>query len=267
MFHSLGKPIYFCDMIELNYKSFGEGDPVIILHGLFGMLDNWQSFGKKLAEKHLVYLIDQRNHGRSEHTEEFSYTHLAYDIDQFMNDEWIHSAHIMGHSMGGKTAMQLALSHPERIDKLIVVDMAPKQYNPHHTKVLDALQAVPINSIEKRKDAEHIIREHLEEEGVVQFLMKNLSRKKEGGFAWKMNLEILVSRYDQILQNVEGDIFEGEVLFVSGAKSGYVKEEDHGMIKERFPNAHFESLDAGHWVHAEKPIELLEVVSSFLSEG
>ena len=253
--------------MTLNFKSFGQGFPVIILHGLFGMLDNWQTIAKKLADNYTVYIVDQRNHGRSPHLPEFNYQVLADDLQVFMESNWIYEAHIIGHSMGGKTAMQLALSYPEMVKKLVVVDIAPKQYQPGHQAIFEALQSLDLTTITNRKQAATHLGTTITDPGTQQFLLKNLSRNTEGQYNWKMNLPILSKYYDQILENVQmEESFQRPTLFIKGGQSDYIQEEDTSTIKEFFPQANIKTIPrAGHWVHAAAPKELLNLVQFFLS--
>jgi len=252
----------------LNHKIFGQGDPVIILHGLFGMLDNWQTIAKKLAEEYMVILVDQRDHGKSAHTDKFNYQLLAEDLRLFMEENWMHEAHIIGHSMGGKTAMQFAADNPDMVEKLVIVDIGPKAYKPGHEIIFKALRAVPIDEVKSRNEVEEVISTYIDEPGVRLFLMKNLQRKKEGGFRWKMNLELLHKEYPNIIDAIQtyGEI-DVDTLFIYGSKSKYITAEEVDGIKRLFTQSQFEELDTGHWIHAEKPAELLELVSSFLAGG
>lgn len=254
-------------MLTLNHKSFGQGDPVIILHGLFGTLDNWQTVGKQLAEDYLVYLLDQRNHGRSPHVEGLTYPLMAEDLQAFLESNWMYESHIIGHSMGGKVAMQFALEYPDMVDKLVVVDIAPKSYVGGHEIIFKALLGLDLMKLEGRKEADDKLAEMgIEEFGVRQFLLKNLMRRKEGGYRWKMNLTEIYKHYADILKNIDGDgVYEGETLFIRGEKSGYIQDADWAMVKARFPNARLETIaNSGHWVHAEAPRELLRLVKDFL---
>jgi pimeloyl-ACP methyl ester carboxylesterase len=251
----------------LNHKILGQGEPIVILHGLFGMLDNWQSIAKKLAEEYMVILVDQRDHGKSDHTDAFNYNLLAEDLNKFLGKNWIHSCHIIGHSMGGKTAMQFAALYPDLIEKLVIVDIGPKAYEPGHELVFKALLDVPINKVESREEVEEIISKYIDDKGTRLFLMKNLQRKKEGGFRWKMNLTLLHKEYFNILSAIETeDPIEVETLFIFGSKSHYIIPSDIDEIKLIFPNSSFSDVDAGHWIHAEKPDELLSLINGFLSE-
>ncbi len=253
--------------LELNYKTFGQGEPVIILHGLFGTLDNWQTIARKLAENHTVFILDQRNHGRSPHSDTHDYPALAEDLRQFMEAHWMYDgAHIIGHSMGGKTAMQFALEHPDMVKKLVVVDIAPKEYQGNHFEIFEALQAMDLDNIIDRKEAEALLAERISEVDVRQFLMKNLTRKPTGGFEFKMNLPVLWKHYPDILAAVHGEPYEGETLFIRGDRSKHVTlPEDEALIKKLFPHSEIKTVEgAGHWVHAEKPAVLLALVQAFL---
>lgn len=251
----------------LNYKNFGQGDPLIILHGLFGTLDNWQTLAKRFAEEHTVFTIDQRNHGKSPHTLEHSYTLMAEDLREFMESQFMFKAHILGHSMGGKTAMKFALMYPDMVDKLTVVDISPRGNAGGHELIFKALFGLDLDKIESRKEADAALSVLIKQTGVRQFLLKNLTRKKEGGYCWKMNLEALFNHYSEILAGIESEeVFDGEALFIRGGKSDYVPDADIPLIEKYFPEARVETVaDAGHWVHAEQPDELFGLVTDFLS--
>ncbi len=255
-------------MPKLNFKTFGSGDPIIVLHGLFGMLDNWQTIAKKLAEDYMVYLIDLRDHGKSEHTDDFNYRLLAQDIAEFLEAEWIHEAYVIGHSMGGKTALQLVKDHPDVVEKLIVVDIGIKSYKGGHEVILEALSTVPIDTVVSRKEVEEHLSQYISEPGIRLFLMKNLSRNKEGGYRWKMNLNLLVKHYQEILAGITFDeVVETPTLFIRGGKSGYIVDEDIVELSSHFTDMQLVTVaDAGHWVHAEQPNELLLAIRSFLEK-
>ncbi|MEZ4983868.1 MAG: alpha/beta fold hydrolase [Saprospiraceae bacterium] len=253
--------------MQLNHKTFGQGEPLIILHGLFGTLDNWQTLAKQWAEHYTVVLVDQRNHGRSPHEDAHTYPLMAEDLRQFMENNWIYEAHILGHSMGGKTAMQFALQHPEMVNKLVVVDMAPKAYSGGHETILEALKALPLGEIADRSEADDFLKERISDFGVRQFLLKNLTRTKNGDYEWKMNLPVLIAHYEDILANVAvtTEVFGHPAHFIRGAKSDYVQDEDMADIRRWFPQATLATIpNAGHWVHAEQPTLLYEEVSRFL---
>lgn len=252
--------------MELNYKTFGQGDPVIILHGLFGTLDNWQTIARKLSEQYTVYIVDQRNHGRSPHLPDMSYELMAEDLCRFMEQHWIFRAAVIGHSMGGKTAMQFALNNPDMVERLVVIDIAPKAYAGGHQDIFEALFDVKLTELESREAAEQILARRIPEAGVRQFLLKNLTREKEGSYAWKMNLFAIYRHYPDILAAVGGpEPFEGPALFVRGEKSDYITNGDQELIRRLFPKARLETVQgAGHWVHADAPQSLLELILQFL---
>ncbi|MEM1119932.1 MAG: alpha/beta fold hydrolase [Bacteroidota bacterium] len=252
--------------MQLNYKSFGEGYPIIILHGLFGTLDNWQTIAKKLAENYTVYLIDQRNHGRSPHSDEFNYEVMAEDLQAFMESQWIYEAHIIGHSMGGKAAMQFALNYPDMVNQLVVVDIAPKAYTGGHHAIFEALFGLDLAKVDNRKTADQLLQTKIADFGVRQFLLKNLTRKKEGGFRWKMNLPVIYQNYPRLMAAItSSDTFDHPTLFIRGGASDYVQEEDMTGINNLFPKAQLTTVEnAGHWVHAVAPLALLKLVTDFL---
>ena len=254
-------------VMELNFKSYGQGSAIIILHGLFGSLDNWATHARSLAESYSVYILDQRNHGKSPHDEGFSYELMAEDLAEFMDNEGIYQAHILGHSMGGKTAMKFAAEYPDRIDKLIVADMAPKAYPPHHTEILAALIEMDLSQMQSRQDAAKYMEARIPELSVRQFLLKSLGRAEDKSFKWKFNLPVIYDNYTEILAEVQLDFpFERETLFLSGGNSPYVTPTDHQMILDQFPQAKFQVLpNAGHWIHAEAPEAFMEAVWGFFS--
>lgn len=254
-------------MLELNYKTFGQGPALIILHGLFGSLDNWVTLSRSLSEHYSVYLVDQRNHGRSPHAAAWNYEVMAQDLHDFMNQHGIMQAHLLGHSMGGKTVIKFAGEYPEQIDKLIVADMGIKQYQPHHQAILEALASVDLTAIESRNEAKEILQRRISEVGVIQFLLKGLGRDDEKNFQWKFNFDVIAPNYNNVLEAIDNDFsFEGPTLFLSGSESNYVEPGDHDSILESFPEATFEVLQgAGHWLHADKPAAFLERVMNFLN--
>ncbi len=253
--------------MELNYKSLGQGDPIIILHGLFGSLDNWQTIAKQLAEQYTVFTLDLRNHGRSPHSSEHDYSLMAEDVFEFMSNNWIYDAHVIGHSMGGKVAMRLALDYPDQVKKLVVVDMGVKANEGSHQMIFDAMLELDLPNLKTRKVADLQFQTRIKEYGVRQFLLKNLKREKEG-YRWKMNVPVLIENYEEILAEIESDTtFDNPTLFLRGGLSDYIKKEDLSVFQTLFPDSELQTIEqAGHWVHAEAPVEFLERVSNFLKE-
>ena len=251
--------------MKLNYKVYGKGDPVIILHGLFGTLDNWRTIAGKLENNFTLFLIDQRNHGRSPHDPNMSIQYMADDLYHFMDDHSILSAHIVGHSMGGKTAMQFAINHPEKVNKLAVIDIAPKKYPAGHDEIFKALFAVDLEKIQSRSEAEEAMRPHIYREDVLLFLMKNLTRNEAGGFEWKMNLPVLYQNYASLIDQIEHDQPHlGDTLFIRGEKSDYILDQDFHNIRDIFPRSKVVTIpQAGHWVHAEQADLLVKELQNF----
>ena len=238
------------------------------MHGVFGSSDNWQTLGKVFSEYYKVYLVDLRNHGNSPHSDEFDYHFMAQDVIDLMADEGVENAHILGHSMGGKVAMHLATKNPTSVNKLLVVDIAPKHYPPHHQQIFDGFHAVNLDTLKTRKDADDQMSRVISNFGVRQFILKNLDRRKDGSFGWKLNLDVIEKAIERVGEGMEDTVqYNGETLFIAGGNSDYIKAEDHELIKSYFPQADIISIDgAGHWVHAEKPNELGQSVIEFLSK-
>lgn len=255
--------------MELNYKSFGEGEPVLILHGMFGTLDNWQTLAKKMAKEYMVFILDLRNHGRSPHKEEMSYALMAEDVKAFMTDHWIHEARIIGHSMGGKVAMRLAQEYPDIVKQLVVVDMAPKTYQGGHEEIMHALADLDLDKIESRRQAQEQLESRIANLAIRQFLLKNLTRDTEADkYVWKMNLPVIQEAYDEILGYESGLLtYTGPSLFIRGAKSNYIEADELPRLQSHFPKAKLAEInDAGHWVHAEQPQVFLKTVLDFFKQ-
>lgn len=251
----------------LFFRESGQGQSMIILHGLFGSSDNWFTLAKTFSELYKVYLIDQRNHGQSPHSSEFNYKLLTEDLEDFLSTHAIVDPIVMGHSMGGKTAMNLAVKRPGLISKLIVVDIVPKSYPVHHDHILDGMDAIDLERISSRIEADQILSQNISEPDVRQFLLKNLSRKSTGGFEWKINLKAIENHIEEIGEGMQYlGKFDKPTLFIKGARSNYYAPGDEAMIKSIFPQAIFSTIDTGHWVQAEKPIEFADAVIQFLTK-
>ncbi len=251
--------------MKLFFRQQGQGKPLIILHGLLGSSDNWHSLGKLFAESFSVYLVDQRNHGQSPHSDEFNYKVLTEDLEEFVNENKIEKPHIIGHSMGGKTAMNFAVKNPNGVDKLIIVDIVPKMYVVRHDRLIEGMKAIPLAEISTRTEAEVALAGYEPDAAVRQFLLKNLSRTSEGKFVWKVNLPAIDEHLQQIGEPlIYPGTFDGPSLFINGRKSDYFQPGDEELIKKIFVKAQFATLDTGHWVQAEKPQEFAHTVLGFL---
>jgi esterase len=253
--------------MKLFFREMGAGQPIIVLHGLFGSSDNWLTIGKALSEKYKVYLLDQRNHGQSPHHDEFNYHVMASDLEEFIREQEIKNPIIIGHSMGGKTAMQYAVNHPEEWIKLCVVDIAPRAYPVHHDSILKGLNALNLVNLSSRNEADKALAEYVQEPGVRQFLLKNLNRDSNG-FSWKINLPVITDNIEIIGEGLSGKLTEIKpVLFIRGENSNYIKDDDFILIDQCFPNAAVETIEnAGHWVHAEQTDRFMETLTNFLNK-
>jgi pimeloyl-ACP methyl ester carboxylesterase len=255
--------------MQLFFRETGKGEPLIILHGVFGSSDNWLTIAKILGENFRVILLDQRNHGQSPQSENHNYQAMADDLLEFLDTHQIQKANIIGHSMGGKTAMQFAVQHPERVKKMIVVDIAPKQYLVHHGKILRGLNAIDLATLPTRQEADRILAEYEPDSSTRQFLLKNLYRTENSKFAWRMNLPTLTREIGNVVAPLQSNQpVMVNTLFMKGAKSWYITTEDEAKIKDIFPLATFVSIpDAGHWIQAEQPEKFVEATRSFLFEA
>lgn len=253
--------------MQLHFTTLGAGEPLLVLHGLLGSHQNLLPASRRFAEHFQVFAIDQRNHGHSPHHDEMNYALMADDIARFMDTQGLSTAHVLGHSMGGKTAMQFALTHSDRVRKLVVVDMAPKAYGPRFARLLHALSELRPERFKTRTEADLALAPNVPEDSLRQFLLKNFIPNERGGYKWRIHLEAIARNYDHLRQGIEvGGTFTGKTLFLLGGKSDYVTDADRIFIKELFPKTTFELIPgAGHWVHAEKPIEFAEAVLKFLN--
>lgn len=253
--------------MKLFYRTQGKGQPLIIIHGLFGSSDNWLTITKKIAETYGVYLIDMRNHGRSPQSTVFTYSAMVNDLFEFIQDHAIIDPIILGHSMGGKVAMHFALAYPDKIKKLIVVDIAPKYYSVHHATILKGLNAIPLDQIQSRQEAENILAQFVPEVDVRQFLLKNLYRTNELKFEWRINLSVLTKEIEQVgIALEEGRIYDGSTLFIRGEKSNYIQSGDEVLIKKIFPKATIQTIsEAGHWVQVDAPEPFFNTVNAFIT--
>ncbi len=251
--------------MKLHFQKYGEGAPLVILHGLFGSADNWATLGKKLANFYTVYLIDQRNHGRSPHAEEFTYDVLAADIYGWLNEQNLSKVSFVGHSMGGKTAMRFAQLYPDMLHRLVVVDIGVKQYPMHHGPVLEGLKAVDLAKLNSRTEADEAMQAHIPDFATRQFLLKSLYRVDKEQFGWRLNIVALEKAMPDILAALPDTEVDIPALFVGGTKSDYIKPEDKNEISQIFTHAQFKELPAGHWIHAEDPDGLENILRNFVT--
>lgn len=250
----------------LHSKILGEGKPLLILHGFLGMGDNWKTLGNEFANDFQVHLIDQRNHGRSFHSTDFSYKLMAEDLKHYCDHHTLENCYIIGHSMGGKTAMHFAMNYPHLIEKLIVADIAPKVYPAHHQYILKALMEVDFSQHTSRKSIEEVLQQYIKEKGVIQFLMKNVHRTSKTSLGYRFNLETLYKKYEEVVKNELPEItFSKPTLFLKGSESNYIDSSDEMMIKTYFPIGKIQEIsNSGHWLHAENPKEFYSTVMNFL---
>jgi esterase len=254
-------------LMHLHYETYGRGHPLIILHGLFGTQENWRTLGRAFGQQFQVFALDQRNHGRSLHSDTFTYRAMTEDLYEFMREHELASAHILGHSMGGKVAMRFAVTYPDLVGNLIVVDIAPKVYPPGHNDVFAGLYALDLRTLRSRQKADAALARHLPDLALRQFLLKNLEREESGGFRWRINLDGIRDNYHEMLKGLDlTGTFTKPTLFIRGADSDYIRDNDLVTIRELFPHAQFVTVpDTGHWVHAEAPQEFARIVIEFLT--
>ena len=252
----------------LHSTIIGSGSPLLILHGYFGMSDNWKTLGNKYAENFEVHLIDQRNHGRSFHSDAFDYELLVEDLHFYIEYHKLSKVTLLGHSMGGKVVMLFAVSYPDYVDKLIVADIAPKYYEPHHETILAGLNAVNFEIQYSRQAVEEMLSLYIKEPGVRQFLLKNVYWKEKGKLAFRFNLQSLTQNNSEVGEALPSfTSFEGPVLFLKGENSMYILKEDEPLIEAHFPNSEIVTIaNAGHWLHAENPADFLKESQKFLMD-
>lgn len=255
--------------MEILYSKIeGSGRPLVIIHGFLGMSDNWKTLGTRYADAGFeVHMLDLRNHGRSFHSPDFTYADMADDVLAYCRHHQLDKVSIIGHSMGGKIAMFLAAHHPELIDKLIVADIGPKYYAPHHQEILAGLNAADFSKTSDRGEIEKMIEPHVPDFGTRQFLMKSIYRPTPDTLAFRFNLEVFNQKIENVGEALPDDArFDGPVLFIRGGNSNYIRDDQWPLIETHFPNASLETIPgAGHWLHAENPQLFFEITQKFLS--
>lgn len=251
--------------MQLHYQTLGQGQPLILLHGLFGSGNNWGAVAKHFAQYFQVISVDLRNHGNSPHTDKQDYAVMAEDLAELCDALNLNTVHLLGHSLGGKVAMQFATQFPQRVDKLVVVDMAMRAYADAHTHLIDAMMAVDLSAVRSRNEVDLALSSSINQAAVRQFLLMNLVKSGEQ-FAWRINLAALKANYPAMQQAVcELALYDKPCLFIRGEHSDYLSDDDIDHIKAHFTQAQFASLPAGHWVHAEQPQAFMALVERFLS--
>jgi len=255
--------------MNLNFKKIGETGPaIVILHGVFGFLDNWLTVGKTISELGFqVYLVDQRNHGRSPHEGSLNYETFASDLKEFLVQQDLTSPVLLGHSMGGKTVMEYAVTYPGTYEKLVIADIGPKAYPIHHGKILQGLNAINLEEIENRQQADDALAAYEPIPAVRQFLLKNLYRKEEGGFGWRFNLPLLTSEMANVGREIVSETTVNvPTLFIRGDRSDYILDQDWEGILKIFPDARLETIEnSGHWIQAEQPKAFVKSLMDFLA--
>lgn len=263
--------------MELFYRKEGTGSPLVVVHGLYGSSDNWVNIGKRLAEKHTVYMVDQRNHGRSPFSDSHTFNDMRDDLVEFFEKHNIEKATLLGHSMGGKAAMWFAADYPEKVEKLVIADIAPKDYLLLkedsqfylHQNILLAMMEIDFSKIKSRNDVDDFMAQKIDDVNIRQFLLKNVAKDKlNHQYKWRVNAGVLYDHLDEIVSGVNKNWLEDRipitsypVIFIRGMKSKYILPEDEPMIKEIYPDSRIIDIpDAGHWLHAEQPELFMKAV-------
>ncbi len=267
--------------MKLFFRRLGIGKPIVILHGLYGSSDNWYTIGRALADQHEIFIPDQRNHGNSPHHQDHDYHVMSDDLNDFFIHHNLTRAVILGHSMGGKTALAFGLKYPEKVEKMIVVDISPFGYDEtsapeviSHEQIMRSLMTLQPETLKSRQDADNRLQKQIRSEPVRQFLLKNLKRDSKGVFYWAMNLSVLQMHLADIYATIipseqtrPDDIPVFPLMFIKGKNSGYLRKEEFDHIRHFFPHAVLaEIAGAGHWVHAEQPDEFLKTIRDFISK-
>lgn len=252
--------------MRLHSQVIGSGPDLIVLHGLFGSHQNWRPVARRLSGKFRVHTVDLRNHGASPHHPEVNYPLMAADLLASMDHERMTVAHLVGHSLGGKVAMQFALLHPERVGKLVIVDIAPRAYESVHDEVFGALRGLDLARLRTRTEADETLASQIPHHATRRFLLTNLVHDPDGGLAWRVNLDALSAQREQLTAAVNGMVpFENPTLFIRGGRSDYIQDSDRTDILNLFPAASVETVSAaGHWVHVDAPDAFVECLTHFL---
>jgi esterase len=251
--------------MQLHFHVDGNGQPLIILHGLLGSLDNWRTVSQRLASLFTVFAVDLRNHGGSSHSDVMSYEIMSQDLSRFMLDQQLSSAFVLGHSLGGKVAMQFAIDYPDSVAKLIVVDVAPRAYEPAHRSMLNALLSLDLKSYKSFAEVEHALAVTIPNVETRQLALKNLTRESDRKFRWKIDLNSIARNYDTLTMAISSGTYDKPTLFIRGGDSNYILDNDLPRVRSMFPQAQIMTIaGAGHWVHVDAREEFLRAVIDFL---
>ncbi|MCL6416161.1 alpha/beta fold hydrolase [Aestuariirhabdus sp. Z084] len=256
--------------MQLHFRQEGRGEPLLLIHGLFGSLENLGYVARRLSDRFRVFSLDMRNHGRSPHHGLMSYDLMVADVVRFLDQQQLDQVRLLGHSMGGKVAMQLALSHPQRVKQLVVADIAPVTYEDHHSQIFKGLLSFDPADIHSRGEADRLLSDYVPELPVRSFLLKNLIRRSEGcgGFRWRVNLPVLLEQYHNIMRGQQGTPFDGATLFIKGGNSDYILPKYRDQVAALFPRADLKIMSGtGHWLHAEKPDLFCNLALRFLTNN
>ena len=255
--------------MNLHFEAVGEGRPLIILHGLLGSADNWRSMSHRLGAHYQVLAVDLRNHGRSPHSDIFDYDVMVADLREFVEQQALTRIMPLGHSIGGKVAMQFAIDYSEQVDSLVIVDIGPKPYEPSQRYILEALRSLDLTRCKSFADVDAALAAEVSGESLRQFLLKNLARDENGRLRWKVHLEAIDRNYDKLARGLApGRTFDKPTLFIRGGRSNYIEDDDALLIRQIFPRAEIATLpEAGHWVHVDAPEEFFQTVLNFLNRA
>jgi len=252
--------------MNLAFEVVGTGHPLIILHGLLGSADNWRSMSRRLGAHYQVVAVDLRNHGRSPHSDIFDYDVMAADLREFMEQQALRRIMLLGHSIGGKVAMKFAIHYSEQVDRLVIVDIGPKPYEPSQRYILEALRSLDLTRCKSFADVDAALAAEVSGESLRQFLLKNLARDENGRLRWKVHLEAIYRNYDKLARGLAPErTFDKPTLFIRGGRSNYIEDDDAPLIRQIFPQAEIATLPAaGHWVHVDLPEDFFQTVLNFL---
>ncbi|MCC5796858.1 MAG: alpha/beta fold hydrolase [Methylophaga sp.] len=255
-------------MQRLFYQITGSGRPLLIVHGLFGSSDNWRAVTKALSDKRQIIAVDLRNHGRSFHHQDQHYPQMAEDIERVVDELGIEEIDLLGHSIGGKVAMQFARQHTHRVRQMVVVDIAPRQYPDKHSWIFKSLLSLNLDQYQQRSQLDDVLASDIKDAAVRQFLLMNVKKNDQGSLRWRINLQALFCNYAALLSSVEPEqALDVKSCFIAGGRSDYISEADKQLIRQCFPDSEFTVIDeAGHWVHAEAPKAFCQVVEQFLDD-